>query len=255
MNLKKDSVIAKASASVSGSDADPVLRKRATGAAQQNQSQPLLDSYIGITLEPAQAQLAATRVCNMHNDSENESRQTSAQIFCADAANPSSWTGDLQSSISNMATSSQDPNTATWLLALDTMYHFRPSRDPIVQYAHNTLRASLMAFDLILAERVSWRDRLILRLVCWLTGSPFSNFISRQEYIDLLVAAGYDRSMIEVRDVSSHVFCGLAGFLGRRVDEARPFGIKMDKFRAARVVFDWWARSGIVRGVVVVAGR
>lgn len=239
-------------ASASGSDTDPILRQRASGLAQ---SQPLLDSYIGITLEPAQAQFAAMRVRNMRNGSENEQGQTSAQIFRADAANPTSWTGDLKSSINNMMVSSADPNTTTWLLALDTMYHFRPSRQPIIHYAHHTLHASLMAFDLILTDGVSWRDRVMLRLVCWLTGSPFSNFISRQEYIDLLVAAGYDRSMIEVRDVSGHVFRGLADFLGRRVKEARPFGIKMGKYRAARVVFDWWARSGIVRGVVVVAQR
>lgn len=41
--------------------------------------------------------------------------------------------------------------------------------------------------------------------------------------------------------------------MGRRVVEARPFGIKLGKYRAARIVFDWWARSGIVRGAVVVA--
>lgn len=249
---KKESPVAGASGT--SFDTGPVIRHRPGRDAQQKQSHRLLDSYIGITLEPAQARLAQQRVRAEFHDPENSSSsRPTAEIFCADAANPPNWSAPLQASISDMAASAKDPSTATWLLALDAMYHFRPSRVPILHFARNTLHASLMAFDLILADSVSWRERLLLRLVCWLTGSPFGNFISQSEYIDLLVAAGYDPSQIEIRDVSRHVFKGLADFLGRRVEEARPFGIKMGKFRAARVVFDWWANSGIVRGVVVVA--
>ncbi|OQD77040.1 hypothetical protein PENDEC_c003G03196 [Penicillium decumbens] len=218
------------------------LRHRSAGS-------PLIDTYVGITLEPAQAALAKSRVC------DENSVQISADVFCADASDPTSWSGDLLNSMTEMTASSEDNDTSTWLLALDTMYHFRPSRLPLLRYAQRTLHASLMAFDLILADRVSWRERLILRIVCWLTGSPFSNFITREEYLRVLVAAGYDPSRIEMRDVSRHVFPGLSGFLGRRIKEAQPLGLRMGKFRAARMVFDWWARSGVVRGVVVVAKR
>lgn len=253
MSLKKDN----SSDGISGTDVDaePVIRHRSTADTAQKQSKPLLDSYIGITLEPAQARFAQQRVREAQNDLEKSTTIPKAEVFCADAANPSSWSGGLQASLTNLGTSAKDPNTSTWLLALDTMYHFRPSRLPILHYAQNTLHASLMTFDLIIADGVSWRERLLLRLVCWLTGSPYSNFISRGEYVDLLVAAGYDRSQIEMRDISRHVFGGLADFMARRVDEARPFGIKLGRYRAARVVFGWWARSGIVRGVVVVARR
>lgn len=254
MSLMKKKESPAAGASGTSFDTGPVIRHR--GDAQQKQSHLLLDSYIGITLEPAQARFAQQRArAELHDSPENSSTALTAEIFCADAANPRSWSGPLQASISDMAASAKNPSTATWLLALDTMYHFRPSRLPILRFARNTLQASLMAFDIILADEVSWRERLMLRFLCWLTGSPFSNFILQREYIDLLVAAGYDRSQIEIRDVSRHVFKGLADFLGRRVEEAGPFGIKMGKFRAARVVFDWWANSGIVRGVVVVARR
>ena len=92
--------------------------------------------------------------------------------------------------MSNLAASSEDDDTSTWLLALDTMYHFRPSRLPLLQYAHDTLHASFMAFDLVLSEGASWQQRLILRLVCWLTGSPFSNFITEEDYLVMLVNAG-----------------------------------------------------------------
>lgn len=238
-----------------GVDTGPGIRHRPRGSVHQEQSQSILDSYIGITLEPAQARFAQQRVNEAQSDPEKSTTTPKAEIFCADAADPSSWPGDLQASITELTASASDPNTATWLLALDTMYHFRPSRLPILHYAQNTLHASLMVFDLILADGVSWRERLLLRLVCWITGSPYSNFISRREYVDLLAAAGYDRSQIQVRDISRHVFGGLADFMRRRVEEARPFGIKLGKYRAARVVFDWWARSGIVRGVVVVARR
>jgi hypothetical protein len=157
--------------------------------------------------------------------------------------------------MTDLAASSENDDVSTWLLALDTMYHFRPSRLPLLHYAHDTLHASFMAFDLILSEKASWRQRLTLRLVCWLTGSPFSNFITEEDYIPMLVNAGYDPSGISIRDVSRQVFPGISGYLSRRVKEAQPYGMKMGKFHAAEIVFGWWARSGVVRGIVVVARR
>lgn len=215
----------------------------------------LLDTYIGITLEPGQAALAQRRLQEKHGDLLNSSQGLSARVFCGDAANPASWSGDLHSSISSLVETAQSESTETWLLALDTLYHFRPSRLPILQYAHNSLHASVMAFDLILADNVSWRERLLLQLFCWLTGAPFGNLISQEKYLRMLMAAGYDPSRIEMKDISRHVFSGLSAFLDQRVKEAAPYGLKMGKFSAARVVFDWWARSGILRGVVVVARR
>lgn len=223
------------------------VRCRRRGGIQHASALPLINSYIGITLEPAQAELARQRIDN----AQLETSTSTAEIFCADAANPSSWSTNLQTSISNLTT--QNQNETTWLLALDCMYHFRPSRLPLLRYAQSNLGASLMAFDLTLADNVSFRDRLLLRLVCWVTGAPYENFISRAEYERLLVDAGYGAARIEVRDVSRHVFGGLSSFLKRRVEEGKPFGLKMGKYRAARVVFDWWARSGIVRGMIVIA--
>lgn len=95
------------------------LRHRSTGS-------PLIDTYVGITLEPAQAALAKSRV---HDES---SVQISADVFCADASDPTSWSGDLLDSMTEMA-ASEDIDTSTWLLALDTMYHFCPSRLPLLR--------------------------------------------------------------------------------------------------------------------------
>ncbi|CAG7934922.1 unnamed protein product [Penicillium nalgiovense] len=232
------------------------LRSRHSKAKLQSSSSLHLDSYIGITLEPAQAALGSRRLNHMQRESDDPIQ---AGIFCADAAVPSSWTGELKKSITALAIAStkqkENEDTSTWLLALDTMYHFRPSRLPLLTYAHNTLNASFMAFDLILSDTVTWYEKILVRLVCWGTNSPFGNFVSEKEYVELLVTAGYNPAFIEMRDVSRHVFGGLADFIERRVEEARPYGIRMGKFRAAKSVFGWWAKRRVVRGVVVVARK
>ncbi|KAJ5665690.1 uncharacterized protein N7477_008138 [Penicillium maclennaniae] len=236
------------------SELTTAVRQR-SGQESRRDDSPLIDTYIGITLEPAQAELAQCRVRDARHDFEKPLTRTSAEVFRADASNPSTWSAELRDSVSNVAASSKDDDTSTWVLALDTMYHFRPSRLPLLQYAHDTLHASFMAFDLVLSEGASWQERLVLRLVCWLTGSPFSNFITEVDYLCMLENAGYDISEISIRDVSRQVFPGISGWLSRRVKEAQPFGMKMGKFRAAGIVFGWWARSEVVRGVVVVARR
>lgn len=232
------------------------LRYRHSKATLSSSSVLRLDSYIGITLEPAQAALGSSRIRQMQRESEDSIQ---ADIFCADAAVPSSWTGELKKSITALEEASNKQNknehTSTWLLALDTIYHFRPSRLPLLTYAHNTLNASFMAFDLMLSNDITWYEKILLRLVCWGTNSPFGNFLYEKEYVELLVTAGYNPAFIEIRDVSQHVFGGLANFIQRRAEEARPFGIKLGKFRAARFAFGWWAKGTVVRGVVVVAKK
>ncbi|KAJ5176362.1 uncharacterized protein N7482_002239 [Penicillium canariense] len=230
---------------------DPALRH----IIGKESLKPLVNTYIGITLEPSQAQIARQRIRLQQKRNNGQGSCSSADVFCADGAKPSSWTGELQNSISNIVGTTHDPDTSTWLLALDTMYHFRPSRLPILHYARNTLHASFMAYDLLLADNTSWWQRLRMRLVCWITGSPFGNFLTREEYVRLLVAAGYEASQIEIKDVSRHVFAGISEFLGQRLQDGQPYGLNVGKFRGAKLLFGWWARSGVVRGVVVVARR
>jgi hypothetical protein len=231
---------------------EPALRRQRN---ENESSKPLVDTYVGITLLQSQAQIAQQRVLLHQERNKNEEHGRSVDVYCADGANPSSWTGQLQDRISHLVDTSLEPGMSTWLLALDTMYHFQPSRLPILRYASSTLRASFIAFDLLLADNTSWWQRLKMRLVCWVTGTPFTNFLTREEYVRLLVDAGYDRSRIEIKDISRHVFPGITEFLGRRIQEGQPYGLKLGKFRGARSVFGWWARSGVVRGVVVVARR
>ncbi|KAJ5113489.1 hypothetical protein N7456_002023 [Penicillium angulare] len=225
-----------------------------TGNHSKTGSSPLINNYIGITLEPSQAAMARRRVQGSRR-AENISPNTAVDIFCADAANPGSWSGDLQYSIESLKTTSESLDQTTWLLALDTIYHFRPSRLPILQFACNSLQASYMAFDLALGDDVSWFQRFILRIVCSALGAPFGNIVTQDELKGILIKAGYEPGRIEMKDISRHVFGGLSDFLERRVEEASPFGLKMGKYRVAKKVFDWWARTGVIKGFVVVARK
>lgn len=93
----------------------------------------------------------------------------------------------------------------------------------------------------------------LLRLICWVSGTPFDNLLCRTDYEALLVEAGYALDRIELRDISSHVFGGLAEFIRRKDKLLQPYGLSVGRFKGATLAFDWWARSGVVRGVVVVA--
>lgn len=212
--------------------------------ADTGDSRPLFDSYLGITIVRAQAESARERLSGC------ELRTPEVQLYCADAADPSSWSPELRQAMFGNQTSS-----CTWLLALDTLYHFKPSRAPLFDNAYSNIHASIMAFDLILSDSASLIDRLLLRIVCLMASTPFSNFVTQAEYEKMLVDAGYPREGIEIRDVSEYVFSGIAAYMERREKELRKFGMGLGKFKAAGRVFGWWAKSGVVRGVIVVAKR
>lgn len=186
----------------------------------------------------------------------NENR---IKLFCADAAKPKTWTKDIQEATSTKKVdtdvASKTPHQATWVLALDTLYHFIPSREPIFHHAFGELNASIMAFDLLLSETPSHWDLILLRLVSFFAATPFSNFLTATEYRKQLLAAGYDRNKVEIRDISDHVFAGMVAFIERRDRELKTTGMNIGRYRMAGKVFKWWARSGIVRGCIVVARR
>ena len=74
------------SASVESSE--PALRRQSN---EDNSSKPLLDTYVGITLVPSQAQVAQQRM-RLNQQQNNDGDRVSADIFCADGADPLSWT-------------------------------------------------------------------------------------------------------------------------------------------------------------------
>ncbi|CAG7930487.1 unnamed protein product [Penicillium olsonii] len=224
-------------------DSQPNLRHRSVNS--RSYSLPLLASYVGISLEPAQADLAERRIQQVRNTS------VPAKVFCADASVPSEWPAELSTIAKGSSRDLRDETS--WLLALDSLYHFRPSRAPLLSHAAN-LNFSFMAFDLLIREDARWWEKLLLRIICLGTNAPFGNFVTEGEYVNMLVGAGYSRESIEMKDISRFVFEPLARFMGERVQTGRDYGLAVKKYKVAGWVFGWWAR-GAVRGVVVVARK
>ncbi|TLD24728.1 hypothetical protein E2P81_ATG12064 [Venturia nashicola] len=215
--------------------------------------QPLIVSYTGITLNKAQYGHAIIRLAN------SEVACSPAQLFQHDAADPGSWDHpDLLAQIAAMKTldvAEEDKGAApkNWILALDSFYHFSPSRIPILKYAHRDLNASVMAFDLLLSDKATLSQRILLSCLAKLMGCPKNAFMREREYRRMLREAGYMLGNVEMRDVSEHCFSPLAEYLERREDDLRGIGWTLGKFRAAKWMFGWWARTGIVRGIIIVA--
>ena len=210
-----------------------------------------LQAYVGITLEGAQFSIAEKRL-GYHQSDE----ASNLHIFAADAGQPETWTSQIRERVSAaFSLAGANAEHSNWLLALDTLYHFQPTRWPIIHYANTALNASLMAFDLCVAEDLSLRQRLVLRLLSVFGQTPYSNWVTITEYRRGLVAAGYATEKIEIRDISEDVFGPLAVFLKRREVEARLYGLSAGRFRYAAKMFAWWARSGVVKGCIVVARK
>lgn len=217
----------------------------------------LLDSYVGMTILPSQYVFADERLESLSPKSGNR-----VKLFCADAAKPDTWTEDIHKAATHISVKEEGkdvPSTTShqniWVLALDTLYHFKPSREPIFRHAFEELNASIMAFDLLLSDTPSIWNLILLHIVCIFAATPFYNFLKVTDYKKQLLAAGYQEDKIEIRDISDHVFAGIASFIEQRDRETSKIGMTIGRYRVAGKVFRWWARTGIVRGCIVVARR
>lgn len=227
---------------------------------------PLFDSYVGINITRPQADLARNRLLKAHEEKSADSVRWTPEmkIFAADAAKPALWDPELKKaafvaepteSEQNHLQTNVDAEEHTWLLALDTLYHFKPSRKPLFECAYKDMQASLMAFDLLMGESASFWDKLYLRLICLVSGMPYSNFMTIKEYEAMLVHAGYEPERICMEDISEHVFAGIAEYIRTREAELRLYGMTLGKYKAPGKIFDWWAKSGVIKGFVIVAHR
>ncbi|OBT75539.1 hypothetical protein VF21_05882 [Pseudogymnoascus sp. 05NY08] len=188
-----------------------------------------LKSYVGLTLESAHFSIAQERLGLRQSNTDTE-----FEIYCADAGRPTSWTSDIKKSVSVATQANNEKGDhENWLLGLDTLIHFQPSRWPVIEYANRELGASLMAYDLCIGENLSVKQRLVLRFMAFFGQSPFANFVTIEEYRERLVMAGYAREKIEIRDISEHVFSPLAGFLRRKEVELQQYGLSIGRFRHA----------------------
>jgi hypothetical protein len=215
----------------------------------------LIEKYVGITLNATQFKCAYTRLLKLL------AKSSRVRIFCADAAKPESWKPELQDALGCLFPYLQQENsvpqigssTEDWVLALDTTYHFSPSRRPILTYAHHKLNASLMAFDLLLHDQAIWWERILLSILAALMGCPLGAFMTERKYRELLVQVGYEADNIEIRDISEFCFAPLARFLEERERDMNQIGLGMGSFAVAKWMFGWWGRNKIVRGVIIIA--
>lgn len=216
----------------------------------QAPSRPL--RYVGLTLNETQRQAAQQRLdASLLAADKKNAANLSIKLFQADAAKPESWDKAITTAIDNLS----DKASERWLLGLDCLYHFSPSRKPIFKHASQNINANVMAFDLILSDNTSLWQTLAVRLLGFILLCPWQTFLTETQYREQLVECGYDRGSIEIRDVSDHVFAGLAGFLQRQDAALKPYGISLTGYSAVGRVYDWFDRTRVLKGVIVVGRR
>lgn len=209
--------------------------------------------YVGLTLNQAQLQVAYQRI---EREIATANRRgiklwpESFRLFGANAARPDAWDRPVRVLVDSIA---DETLHEKWLLALDCMYHFSPSRTPLLLYAARELKANFMAFDLVLNDKARFTAKLTARLMGRLTGCPWNAFQTEEQYTQELVDAGFDRDTVVMRDVTSEVFSGLVAHIERQQRSLRPYGIAMGSFAVARRIFNWLDNTGVVRAVIVVA--
>jgi hypothetical protein len=212
------------------------------------------DYYIGVTLEKKQFQHAAERMREFRQCDPQRGAKfpdlPDVKLFCENAANPEAWSEDLKVNVVTAIENTHDH----WVLALDTLYHFSPSRWSVIKHLAR-LETSFMAFDLCLSSQASLRERIILRILTNFMGAPWANFGTIEQYREKLIEAGYLDESITIKDISPHVFEPLAAFLEAQDRRLKVVGYGLGPFKVAQWMFAWWGQSGVVRGVIVVAKR
>ncbi|EQL04225.1 hypothetical protein G6O67_004990 [Ophiocordyceps sinensis] len=208
--------------------------------------------YVGLTLDESQLQTASRKLHRELASPTNTGpalERTSFQLYCANAAKPDSWTPAVRGAVQGLA----DPERADrWLLALDCLYHFSPSRRPVFQYAAQKLDANVMAFDLILSEKASRWDTLLVRIIGLMMSCPLHTFLTEDQYKAQMVDCGYDGQHVIIRDISDDVYAGVANYLGRQEGALSLYGISIGGFKLAGRLFDWFDRSRVVKASIVV---
>ncbi|KAH6683743.1 hypothetical protein F5X68DRAFT_137138 [Plectosphaerella plurivora] len=205
--------------------------------------------YVGLSLNQAQVQ-AASRKIYQEVSRTDQLKAESFSLFCANAATPGSWNPQTEAAVGCLA---DEKFTERWLLALDCLYHFKPSRKPVLEHAARKLDANFMAFDLILNEKASFWDTWKLRAIGIMMGCPTYTFLTEDQYREQLVECGYDRRCTEVRDISAHVFPGVVAFINDQERALGQYGISMGGYKLAGRLFEWFGKSKAVKASLIVA--
>ncbi|KAL7932867.1 hypothetical protein V8C35DRAFT_305697 [Trichoderma chlorosporum] len=211
--------------------------------------------YVGLTLNAVQLQAAQQRLdaaLAIQEDGSSSAlglSEDSFKLFQADAARPESWSSAVCASVDGLA---DEAFRERWLLGLDCLYHFSPSRKPIFKRASQTLNANVMAFDLILSDKAPAWQVWAVRLLGVILLCPWRTFLTEEQYRDQLVECGYDRACVEIRDISDHVFGGLAGHLRKQDAALSPYGISLSGYTVVGRIYEWFDRTRVLKAAIVV---
>jgi cyclopropane fatty-acyl-phospholipid synthase-like methyltransferase len=145
------------------------------------------------------------------------------------------------------------------ILALDCAYHF-PSRIQFLTTSYQQLSKSgrIGLTDILLSDSPSsLRQRIILRIMLFLSRIPQENIVTLNTYENELSAVGFEH--ISIRDVSEQVFTPFSDWLaefkkgeGRLKSTSRLAWLKYDitaKFLA------WASRNDILRYAIITADK
>ncbi|PKK43770.1 hypothetical protein CI102_10058 [Trichoderma harzianum] len=215
--------------------------------------------YVGLTLNAVQLQAAQQRLDAALAIPEGEESSSSKSVlglsescfklFQADAAKPEAWNSAVCASVDGLA---DETFRERWLMGLDCLYHFSPSRKPIFKRASQTLSANVMAFDLILSDTASAWQILAVRILGFILLCPWRTFLTEEQYRDQLVECGYDRACVEIRDISDHVFGGLAGHLRKQDVALSLYGISLSGYTMVGRIYEWFDRTRVLKAAIVV---
>lgn len=200
--------------------------------------------YAGITNNAAQMRVARARMARELVDGQQGA--SSFSLFLGDASDPDKWDQGVVKAVSSS-------RGERWLMGLDCLYHFKPSRKPLLRYAAKDLGANFMAFDLLLNDKASAVTKILAKIVCRLMGCPVNAFLTPAEYAAQLIECGYDGESIILRDVSKDVFPGFVAFMKNQETSLQEYGIKMGALKYAGKLFGWFHSSGAVQATIVVA--
>jgi SAM-dependent methyltransferase len=150
--------------------------------------------------------------------------------------------------------SSQPSDSMDRIFALDCVYHFS-SRLQFLEESTRVLRPNgrVAITDLTFGD-TTILQRLMMRMICLLTSSPYSNFKTEKEYRLDFVSAGL--TDISIEDISGDVFLGLRDFIIQHRATMGKFGINgsWTGYLVFARVLEWWSK-GIVRFIIVHASK
>ncbi|KAK9243880.1 hypothetical protein V1506DRAFT_462080 [Lipomyces tetrasporus] len=217
----------------------------------------LVGQYIGITSLQAHSDLAC-------NALEKRNLLGRARILALDASDPSrTWPSEMLKTL-------LVDGRVNKILALDCLYHFKPSREKFLKFVNAVLECAFekrtqsgdtgqvcfAAEDLLKGRELKFSQWLRLRVICALARTPFKNFISVEEYQGLLEDSGFTKERgwnVEFEDISDKVFPGLTNFIELRGSGRDTIGryLRFERFSIFGKIVRWWWDEGVVKSYVV----